>query len=131
MLAVAVHTNSDVVAVLEREPKARLHGAADAEVEGKTKHPCALRSRNLRRAVERAVVHDHDIEPRVECTQLIDHAADGVLLVESRNDRHPAKLAQARIDGRRRRGCDGLAHAHEGSVRGRRGRRATTRKRGR
>src|SRR5439155_22356432 len=103
----------EVVVVLEREPKAGLHGAADAEVERKSEYARARRSCSARCSVDRAVVHDDDVELWVERAELVDHAADAVLFVERRNDREPAKLAQTRIDGRRRRGCDGLAHATE------------------
>ena len=94
----------------------------------RTRAPFAAAS--VRRAVERAVVDDDDVEPRIERAELVDHAADVLLLVQRGDDRDAAELAQARIDvgGAAVRRSRSRA---EGSVRGRRGHPATRRRRGR
>ena len=115
VLAVAVDAYRDVVVVLEREAEAGLHCAADAEVERQPQHACTLRRRRVRRAVERAVVDDDDVEPRIERAQLVDHAPDVLRLVQRGDDRDTAELSQARID----------AHREDRNVRGRRGHPAT------
>ena len=59
VLAVAVDLDRDVVAAFERDHVARLHGAADAEVEGQRDHARAGAHRLGSRPVAGAVV-DHD-----------------------------------------------------------------------
>ena len=64
VLAVAVDLDGDVVAVLERVLVARLHRAADAEVERHPHDACAGGARGPRRVVGRAVVDDQHVEVR-------------------------------------------------------------------
>ena len=62
MLAVAVDLDHVVVAVLQRVDEARLHGAADAEVERRRRTRAPARSAHCAVCVGRAVVDDEDVE---------------------------------------------------------------------
>ena len=88
---VAVAADDELVAVLVGVAKAGLHSAADAEVERQPHHVGAVRGRDLRGAIGRAVGDHNHVEPRVEGMQLVDDAADVVLLVVGRDDRDPAE----------------------------------------
>ena len=110
VLPVAVDADGDVVAVLVREAEAGLHGAADAEVERQPEDDRALRRRDLGRAVDRAVVDDDDVETGIERAQLVDHARDGLLLVQRRDDGDAAQLREPGESGRGGRQLDGLRH---------------------
>ena len=118
MLAVAVDLDGDVVAALEREAVPRLHGTADAEVERQPQHVRAAVGGHARRAVGRAVVDDDDVEVGIEAADLVDHAADGRLLVQRRDDGDALEVGELREDvvARRRRDCGELSHRrHTGS----------------
>ena len=110
MLAVAVDAHREVVAVLEGEAEAGLNSAADAEVERQAEDARALRGRDGGGAVDRPVVDDDDVEPRVERAQLVDDAGERELLVQRRHDRDAAQLAQAGKARRRRSRDDGVRH---------------------
>ena len=95
VLPVSVDADSDVEAVLERETEARLHGAADAEVERQAERDCTIRSRDLARAVDGAVVDDDDHETGVERAQLVDDPRHGQLFVQRRDDGDAAQLRES------------------------------------
>ena len=79
-------------------PEAGLHGAADPEVEREADDVRAVLRGDLGRAVGRAVGDDDDVEARVECAQLVDDAADRLLLVERGDDRDPThRLSRQRL----------------------------------
>ena len=66
MLAVAVHLDGDVEAVLEGVAVAGLHGPADPQVERQADHVCIAVGGNSGGTVGRAVVHDRDLEAGIE-----------------------------------------------------------------
>ena len=109
VLSVAVDLDRDVVAVLECEAIARLHRAADTEVEGEAKHVGTAIGSDTRGAVRGAVVDHDDVEARIERAELVDHAADGLFLVQCRNDRDPPQLGDLLEHGVVR----GRRHFHE------------------
>ena len=94
VLAVPVDLHREVVAPLEGEAEAGLHRPADPEVEGELEDVGALLARDRGCAVDRAVVHDDDVEAGVEGAELVDDAGDRLLLVECGDDREPALLAR-------------------------------------
>jgi hypothetical protein len=101
VLAVAVDLHSDVEAVLVRVAVARLDRSADAQVERQAQHVDALRSGDGGGAVDRAVVDDDDLEPRVEGADLVDHRADARFLVERGHDRKSPLGRELRLHHRR------------------------------
>ena len=87
VLAVAVHLDSDVVALDERVAVARLHGAADAEVEGVAQHRRAGGAGALGGRVGGAVVHDQHVEAGRLAAQLVHDLGDRLLLVQGGHHR--------------------------------------------
>ena len=90
MLAVGIDLDGDVVAVVPRVLVARLHGTADAEVEGQLQHDRAGLAGHLRGGVARAVVHDGDVNVGPLALDRADHIAHGARLVEGGDDREAA-----------------------------------------
>ena len=128
VLAVAVDAHGDVVAVLEREPEARLHGAADAEVERQAQHVRALRRGDVRRAIGRAVVDDDDVEVRRR-TRAARRSRAAPCAPRSAPARSRGAGAPRGSGERRRRGrrCDRLRHRRPPGRRGRAARAAAAR----
>ncbi len=112
VLAVAVDLHRNVVAALEGEPVAGLDGAADPEVEREPEDVGAAVGRHSRGTVGRAVVDHHDVEARIEVSDLADHAADRLLLVQRGNDRDALELGELREHGVARRRGDGCQLSH-------------------
>jgi hypothetical protein len=80
--------------VLECEPVAGLHGAADPEVEGQPQDVCAAVGRDAGGAVDGPVVDDDDVEAGIERADLVDDTADRLLLVQRRDDRGALELGE-------------------------------------
>ena len=99
MLSVAVDLNRQLKAVLERVLVPRLHGAADANVEGEVQDGGTTPCGNSRSSVLGGVVHDHNVQINVRGADLLQHGADRVLLVVGRHDRERPKPLPR--DGRR------------------------------
>ena len=102
VLAVPVEPDGEVEAVLERVAEARLHGAADTEVERQAYDARSGGRRDGRRLVRRAVVHDQHLEVRLQHAHLAHDVRDGVGLVLRRHDREAAQPrgpARGRIGG--------------------------------
>ena len=96
MLPVPVAADGQLVTVLGREPKAGLHGAADAEIERQPQDVGTERGGHLGGAVDRAVGDDDDVEARVEGTELFEHATDVALFVVGRHDRDSPEVGELR-----------------------------------
>ena len=86
VLAVAVHLDHVVVAVVERVEEARLHGAADAEVERVAQDARARVLRDALGVVGRAVVDHEHVEGRRVPADGAHDGADGGRLVVGGND---------------------------------------------
>ena len=92
MLAVRVDLHGDVEAALVRVAVARLHRAADPEVEREADDVRAVGAGDGGGRVARAVVHDEHLHPRVGRPDLVDHGADAPLLVEGGHDGETPRL---------------------------------------
>ena len=95
VLPVAVDLHGNVEATLKRVEVARLHRAADPEVERKSQHLGSGFEGPLRRLVRRAVVDDHHLEVWVEASDLGDDRRDRLGLVERRDNGHAAYACKA------------------------------------
>ncbi len=100
VLSVAVDLDRELEAVLERVLVARLHGAADADVEGQIQKTGAGACRNGSGLVAGGVVHDHDVQLGLGRADLFDHSLDAGLLVVGRDDRERPELPLSSDRGR-------------------------------
>ena len=87
MLAVAVDLHRDVVALRKRVLVTRLHGAADAEVEGVADDRRALRLRLGDGVVDGPVVDDQHVPARLLSLDVTNDPSDHALLVVGGHDR--------------------------------------------
>ena len=97
MLAVAVHLHGHIIVVQGGIPISRLHGAADAEVEGEADDGGA--GGDLAGGVVgRTIVDDDDIEMRQGPLEPAHDSADRRAFVERRDDRQAARRRGHRQD---------------------------------
>jgi glycosyltransferase involved in cell wall biosynthesis len=87
VLSVTVDLHGDVVPVAERVAVAGLNRSADAEVERQSDESGTHGLGDLRGAVVGTVVDNEDVERWIDRSDLSNDAANGLGLVESRDDR--------------------------------------------
>ena len=81
MLAVRVDAPAEGIAVLERPPVARRDADPQAAVAPEREHLRPVLTRNLGRAIGRAVVDDEHVRPRQPLPQPVEHRRQVLLLV--------------------------------------------------
>ena len=105
MLAITIDLRREVEALAMREPKPGLHRAADAEIVSEANDARTARTRDLGRAIGRAIVDDDGLDRRsdvlgLQRANLAKQPLESLLFVERRNDDeepHRAPRAISRV----------------------------------